>query len=271
MLKTIPAFCQLIKSGKGLSDKVIIFRYFIFCSISSLLPRTIRNKIKVFDFITKDITISTKHGEYSCRAKTDDLLICGKEDYEDKLNGLFDVVNGGVFIDVGAHIGRYTVQVARKEGVRVISIEPQSQNFQMLQKNISLNNLKDVISLNCAVYKIPKVLKFYISNHPGLHSIYQKTNKCITVKSDTLNNIVKRFKLERVDLVKIDVEDAELDVLKGSDEVLLKFKPKIIFECRSLPAIMKIRKYLVGFDYNISEVMEHNYVANHKKEYELVA
>lgn len=61
---------------------------------------------------------------------------------------------GDVFIDVGAHIGKYTILVAKivgKEGL-VIAIEPNPENYETLLENIKLNNLKNVIAVNIAAW-----------------------------------------------------------------------------------------------------------------------
>jgi FkbM family methyltransferase len=51
-----------------------------------------------------------------------------------------------------------------------------------------------------------------------------------TVKMDTLDNIMRYYNLKKVDLVKIDVEGAELDVLEGSFSMLKRYKPKLLIE-----------------------------------------
>ena len=137
-----------------------------------------------------------------------------------------------VFIDVGAHIGKYTLLAARK-GAIVIAIEPHPLNFYYLRKTVHKNMLdKKVICVNAAVYNSRQKLRLYLSRSSDSHSILSKPwmRESIEVLGLPLDDIVKCLKLRRIDLIKIDVEGAELQVLEGSIETLHKHKPRLIVE-----------------------------------------
>ena len=137
-----------------------------------------------------------------------------------------------VFIDIGAHIGKYTLLAARK-GALVIAIEPHPLNFYYLKKAAHKNILEQkVICINAAAYNSRQKLKLHLSRSSDSHSILPKPwmRKSIVVLGLPLDDIVKRLKLRRVDLIKIDVEGAELQVLEGSIETLHKYKPQLIVE-----------------------------------------
>ena len=51
--------------------------------------------------------------------------------------------------DVGANVGMYSIWAAATKGINVIAIEPESQNYAVLNKNILLNNLKDKVTALC--------------------------------------------------------------------------------------------------------------------------
>lgn len=57
-----------------------------------------------------------------------------------------------VFVDVGAHIGLYSIYVARFKACKVIAIEPHPENYKLLVSNMRLNNLENIIALNIAAW-----------------------------------------------------------------------------------------------------------------------
>jgi len=152
--------------------------------------------------------------------------------FERELRNHFDLKEG-VFIDVGAHIGRYTVMVAKKlRNSIVIAFEP--ENFQTLKMNVSLNRLKNVILLNLAASnKDGEVVLCKLRGpHTDWHSMTDPRSYCqsLVVLARRLDGIITEFKLNKVDLIKIDVEGAELLVLQGLESRLKDVK-KIIYEC----------------------------------------
>ena len=140
---------------------------------------------------------------------------------------------GDVFIDVGAHVGRYTLPIAKIVGKngKVISIEPDPNNFMALRRGIELSGLDNVIPINAALWSKETFMPLYrggVSEHRSL--VGWKSNEYILVRATTLDKILDILEIEKVDWVKIDVVGSELEVLKGMRETLLKYKPKIIAE-----------------------------------------
>ena len=71
---------------------------------------------------------------------------------------------GSIVMDVGAHFGRYTIIALKRVGPNgeVISIEADPGNFEILNKNIKLNKLNNITSLNCAAYSKEAKLKLHL-------------------------------------------------------------------------------------------------------------
>jgi FkbM family methyltransferase len=118
---------------------------------------------------------------------------------------------------------------------KVIPIEADPKNFDMLNKNIKLNELskENVIALNYAANSIKLTVKLSISDKKTGQTIYSSiisnrdpTEKFIEVNANTLDNLLHENKIsaEQVNWIKIDVEGAELEVLKGATNVLSKSK-----------------------------------------------
>lgn len=163
-------------------------------------------------------------------------------------------------IDVGAHIGSFTVVAAGEVGPdgNVISLEPSVQNFRMLEKNIRTNQLANVLPLNLAAGSAEGVGELRLYNRPGGNSFYSRDFTMVgyeSVKVATLDSISERFKLEKVNFVKIDVEGHELEVLKGAAKILGEYKPKLAIETHEFgPSVQELTEYLDGFNYSAKQV-----------------
>ena len=72
--------------------------------------------------------------------------------HEDEILLLFDPKEGDTVVDIGAAFGRYTLPASKRVGMsgKVLSIEPDYENFKLLNQNISLNKLHNVITLQIA-------------------------------------------------------------------------------------------------------------------------
>lgn len=149
---------------------------------------------------------------------------------------------GMTFVDIGANQGEFTLFAARRlsQG-NVFAFEPEEQMFQRLTKNVDLNQFKNVKLFNCGLGKEKTWAQLYTSRDTALHSGWHEglfTSYRSNYRNDHVQDIeIIRFDeilsnggVQRVDLVKIDVEGAELFVLQGAEETLRRFKPKILLE-----------------------------------------
>jgi FkbM family methyltransferase len=146
-----------------------------------------------------------------------------------------------VFIDVGAHVGKYTLPIAKQyPDSIVIAIEPAKDTFLALIEGIKRNNLKNIIALNIAAYSTNTKLKLFILETHGSSTLIEKYAKDLAkriirvdeVEARPLDDVVNELGLKRVDWVKIDVEGAELHVLRGFKNGILRLKPKIVIEVK---------------------------------------
>jgi FkbM family methyltransferase len=166
-----------------------------------------------------------------------------KDDYfhmttrEDDIIEKFQPKGEGIVVDVGAHYGRYTLIATKRIGPKgkVISIEADPQNFDMLRKNVQLNELSEenVITLNCAASSNKSKVKLSIPEKKSGHTIYSSiipgrspSEKFIEINANNLDNLLteNEISLEQVNWIKIDVEGAEFEVLKGATNILSKSK-----------------------------------------------
>jgi FkbM family methyltransferase len=151
----------------------------------------------------------------------------------------FKVGAGDIVVDVGAHIGRYTLMAARS-ATKVIALEPEPSNCSLLKANIELNGFSNVLVLPIALSNNRATQKFYLAaqGDTARSSLEQawstkrgflRNQKTIEVESETLDGLMADLGLTTIDLLKIDVEGHELAVLKGASKALHRTR-KLILE-----------------------------------------
>jgi len=143
---------------------------------------------------------------------------------------------GDVFLDLGANIGYFSLLVAHDSpSVKVISFEPVAGLFQNMNNNVSLNNIKNISTINAAVGEINEEKELFVSapDNLGMSSFHQPENfsgKTERVRVVTIDNWFKTAGLSEIDIIKLDIEGSELAALKGMKEVLQQQKPVLIVE-----------------------------------------
>lgn len=131
---------------------------------------------------------------------------------------------GHVFVDVGASFGYYTVLAAGIVGPhgKVIAFEPEPTRFVFLKTNIKINRLSHVIAVNVAVSNINGEAYFYINGEES--SLYVRHGPRIRVRTVRLDEFLESIGINSVNMVKIDVEGAEMLVLEGAEKVFERSK-----------------------------------------------
>lgn len=143
-----------------------------------------------------------------------------------------EIKTGNTVIDVGSNIGYYTLLFAKLVGTngRVYAFEPESDNFDLLKKNITVNNYKNIIIEKKAVSNTTKKVTLYRAKEGiGEHRIDFPwfDNGGTEVEAIRLDDYIN----ENIDFIKIDCEGAEYNVLLGMKKILEKNKNiKILIE-----------------------------------------
>jgi FkbM family methyltransferase len=237
---------QSIREGFSLKDKIKIL-LFIF-TLSKYKPA---------------VYIKNKDGFFFARKNSSDLWMLSTLG-EEELRNYFKL-SKGVFLDIGANVGKYSIILGKqlKENGKVYSFEPEPSNIEGLKKNILLNEVTNVKIFPLACSNKKGLISFYLNEkNSGAHSLIKKSKKEILINCDTLDNILKEQNLkEDINLIKIDVEGAEAEVLKGAINTLKKHHPKIIFEAWNEEYLENVKKVLKPFKYEIKKIAEENYFA----------
>jgi FkbM family methyltransferase len=131
---------------------------------------------------------------------------------------------GMVFVDVGANIGEYTLRAARLVGPAgdVHAFEPSPASFTLLQANVAQNGYENVAAVRAALGDSNGTVSLRIEEDPSLNrlDLVSETQPvpCITVDSFRLDSYWAPQN-RRIDLIKLDVEGAELLVLRGAERL----------------------------------------------------
>jgi FkbM family methyltransferase len=162
------------------------------------------------------------------------------------------------FVDVGAHIGRFSILLA-KNGSDVLAIEPSSSNYKQLCKNILFNHLNNVKTINAGCSDREKIGKLKLTKgYTGSNSFLEENNKnrdIEEVRLKKLENVINR-KLDDKCVIKMDVEGFEIRVLNGMKKILKKQNPIIVAEISCDKDKNEINNFLSKFNYYNSKRLD---------------
>jgi len=155
------------------------------------------------------------------------------------------ISEGSVCWDIGTERGWFTLLMANLVGPsgRVDAFEAFPPNFNKLQNNVTQNNFHWVKANNLAISDKKGTMYFvppsndithninYLQDCSGVGYLTDKpTASCIKVSTISIDQYAELYPLERLDLIKIDIEGAEYAALVGAEKVVRRFRPKIVIE-----------------------------------------
>jgi len=259
-----------IRWGRKPRDRALIAAYYGLLTGFKLFGG--RHGIGMFPgFWLGDVAVETPIGRFACRARTTDFDIVNPN-YEAELvrrieRRLARAPNGdSVFVDVGAHVGKYTVLAARLlgSGGRVVAIEPDPSNFAALTSNVALNGLDNVQAFNVGCWSSDgeKILHRQLGNLGGHSFIDSTEGEAISVPVRTLDGLLAEAGANHVDAMKLDVQRAESEVLLGARSTLQANRRVTVFfeESRDPQAASSIRM-LRALGFVVDRLDEVNHVA----------
>lgn len=129
-------------------------------------------------------------------------------------------------IDAGANIGAFTVYAAKQAtNGKVIALEPEPRNRAQLERNVRMNDLNNVTVLDTGLAGDRGSFRLFLGKaNKGTGSIYSsESDRSIEITCRTLADVIADHAIDRVNLLKVDIEGAEYDViLNMPDDVLAK-------------------------------------------------
>jgi FkbM family methyltransferase len=135
---------------------------------------------------------------------------------------------GSIFFDIGAHIGYYSAIGAMLNNGKghVYSFEPRPMNAGFFRKHMKRNNFRDVTLFEAAVGEKDGEVKFDTDHGSATGRVSNDGD--LSVKQVSIDRMVREGELPSPDFIKIDVEGGEIEVLKGLNEVVNRYRPKMI-------------------------------------------
>ncbi len=161
-----------------------------------------------------------------------------------------------VIFDVGANAGYYALRFANQSGTdcQINAFEPVPSTFRRLTRNIEINQLQDRILAhefgfahaagNATIY-LPSFSGNSAASLQNLHP--EESSEKVEVRLRTLDDFCAERQPGRIDLIKVDVEGAELPMLQGSLQALRAHRPVIFMEL--------LRKWAKPFGYHPNDVI----------------
>ena len=161
-----------------------------------------------------------------------------------------------VVLDIGANAGWYALHFAQRlapNGV-VHAFEPVPSTYARLARNVALNGLEEVVKThNIGVGDEERTVSFFVPQFSGsgaasmrnLHP--DETCEQVTARIETLDGRFQSIGRNRLDLIKVDVEGAELSVINGGLATISRHKPMIFMEL--------LRKWTKPFGYHPNDVI----------------
>lgn len=145
---------------------------------------------------------------------------------------------GMTILDIGAHHGLYSLLASKKvsPGGHVIAFEPSPRELRRLRRHLSLNRRRNVQVEPLALGDTEETRELYVvlGQETGCNSLrppaISEPVRKIRVPVTTIDRYIQRTGIQRVDFMKLDVEGAELEVLKGGTRLWSDFKPVVLCE-----------------------------------------
>ena len=166
--------------------------------------------------------------------ENDSLLLSSGVPHEKTIINLVknEIKKGDVVIDIGAHIGYYTVLFAKLVGPegKVFAFEASPTNFEILKKNVDVNGYKNVVCHNKAVSDKNGKLTLYMTGRTSTENFLFKPENftdssmiknAVEIESITLDDYFTDFK-DKINFLKMDISGAEPRVIQGMKSLLDK-------------------------------------------------
>jgi len=172
---------------------------------------------------------------------------------------------GMVVVDIGANVGLYTFEASRAVGKKgkVIAFEPDPYNFEVLSLRLKNWRFKNVTVVNKALSDTKGQTKLFIDKFsPGGHSFSSENlysgKSSVEVPTIRLDDFLDEAGIEKVDVIKIDVQGAEGLVFEGAEKTLKNGRASVLMEfwphgmAQITPKVKEVMQKLEDFGYTFT-------------------
>lgn len=131
---------------------------------------------------------------------------------------------GDCIVDAGAYVGVFTILASKFAGPdgQVLAFEPDSENYRHLMANIELNDARNVTAIPKGLWSGQAAVKFSNTHDPTSAIILpgQAAGAAVEISAVALDDELERLGISKVDFIKMDIEGAELEAIKGCRRML---------------------------------------------------
>jgi FkbM family methyltransferase len=225
--------------------------------LSKRLPSTDISKIEIEDnsliFTTRKDGLKIKFSGRDRRGVPFDIL--NFQSYEeDELFWLFQFMTGEeIIFDIGANIGWFSLVCSKNfPKSKILSFEPIKHNFDFLLENVKLNNFSNIEAFNLGIAEKDDIVDFYFFPEGSVIASQKNLINCNKAKATkctitTIDDFMFKKNIEKIDVLKCDVEGGELLVLQGGENAISNFLPIILIEM--------FHKWNFQFNYHPNEII----------------
>jgi FkbM family methyltransferase len=148
---------------------------------------------------------------------------------EEHYQAKYKLKQGDIGIDAGAFNGHISLLFSLKVGKsgRIIAIEPDEKNLALLQKNILLNqSVQNLTMIGDILWSSNGEVEFSEQGGVGSSALYKPEGQRMMIKKAiTIDSLVENLDLPKLNLIKMDIEGAEIDALLGAVDCIKKYRP----------------------------------------------
>jgi len=135
---------------------------------------------------------------------------------------------GETIVECGAYLGYFSLRASEivGESGRIIAIEPIEENLRIFRENVRVNNINNIIIIPKGIWKVPRQKFIYREQRQRaslIENVVEEKEKCV-IDCDSIDNILDKFKLDKIGFIRIQVNGAEFEALEGLRHTLPKTK-----------------------------------------------
>jgi FkbM family methyltransferase len=176
------------------------------------------------------------------------IYLLSEQGWMAELNGKDHVQPGDIVIDCGAHVGTFTDIALRRGASRVVSIEPDPVNLECLRRNFPREIASGrVIVVPKGVWSREQMITLFVgAGNSGKNSMLWDTKAGkVEVPVTTLDKLAVELQLPRVDFIKMDIEGAEREALRGGSQTLAHYRPRLMLDSYHRPDDMQVLPVII--------------------------
>lgn len=167
-----------------------------------------------------------------------------------------DIEGYDVFVDIGAHVGLFSIRAAEKTD-DVMAYEPDKNTYELLKRNIKLNDIENCKTYNYGVDKEKGEKEIQITDNSAANSIEierKEQKETEKIKTTTLEEVASKINQKDEVFLKLDCEGSEFPILKNTSQETLRKFDKIFLEYHAEAGKPEeLKKILENSGFNVTE------------------